>query len=46
MAGAPPADDGELPLEGARDHLDQFLVGSLDAELVCTAGLEILRLGA
>jgi len=30
-----------LPLDGARDHLGQFVVGLWAAQLVCAAGLEV-----
>jgi amino-acid N-acetyltransferase len=31
---------GGLPLDGAREHLDFFLVGAAGSELLCVAGLE------
>ena len=30
-----------LPLDGARDHLDHFIIGEIDGELACTGGLEV-----
>lgn len=30
-----------LPLDGARDHIDHFIVGEIDGELACAGGLEI-----
>lgn len=32
--------DAGLPLDGARDHLDNFLVGVADDKVACVAGLE------
>lgn len=31
----------ELPLDGAREHLDNFVVGTLDGQIACAGGLEI-----
>lgn len=31
----------ELPLDGARDHIDHFFVGQIDGELKCAGGLEV-----
>lgn len=30
-----------LPLDGARDHIDQFVVGDIDGELACAGGFEV-----
>lgn len=30
-----------LPLDGARDHMDHFIVGEIDGELACAGGLEV-----
>jgi amino-acid N-acetyltransferase len=32
--------DAHLPTDGARDHLDSFIVGELDGAIVCAGGLE------
>lgn len=33
--------EASLPLDGAREHLDNFLVGTIDGAIVCAGGLEI-----
>jgi amino-acid N-acetyltransferase len=33
--------EAALPLDGAREHLGDFVVGTIDAQVVCAAGLEI-----
>lgn len=33
--------EASLPLDGAREHLDNFLVGTIDGGIVCAGGLEI-----
>lgn len=33
--------DAGLPRDGGRDHLDQFIVGEIDGELICAGGLEV-----
>lgn len=33
--------EAALPLDGAREHLDHFVVGTLDGQIVCAGGLEI-----
>lgn len=33
--------DASLPLDGAREHLGSFLVGTVAGEIVCAGGLEI-----
>lgn len=31
---------GKLPLDGAREHLDNFIVGEADGEVLCVGGFE------
>lgn len=30
-----------LPLDGARDHMEHFIVGEIDGEMACAGGLEV-----
>jgi amino-acid N-acetyltransferase len=34
-------EEASLPLDGAREHLDHFIVGMINGQIVCSAGLEI-----
>jgi amino-acid N-acetyltransferase len=33
--------EAALPLDGAREHLDHFVVGTINGQIVCAGGLEI-----